>query len=71
MIAAVESHLRAAGCEPLAEQRAGLLEVHDRTLEARVPPEPAPPPVKEPSPEDPENANVPAREPDPDDPFEI
>lgn len=71
MSTAVESQLRATNCEPPANQRDAFLEVCGVTLEARVPPEPAPPPVKEPRPEDPENPDIPVREPDPDDPFEI
>jgi len=35
------------------------------------PPEPMPPPVKEPPADAPENPDVPVREPDPDEPFEI
>jgi len=42
-----------------------------RKIKFGSPPEPMPPPVKEPPADAPEKPDVPVREPDPDEPFEI
>jgi len=41
------------------------------SFQLRTPPEPAPPPVKEPPDDAPENPNAPVREPDPVEPAQI